>query len=188
MRTLASAPLLPRHPMWGGFRICPFWDPVLLPRATSERSNGACGMCPFPIAPKGPLCQIMWTFPRPILDRSVCQQVTSLRVPLWAEWDTLASLLVSTPFTFLETEAKQGRVGSEALDGRGGVNCQRKGSVLQTWLEKKKKKLHWLSPRPAAETKASAQQQVINSPESTPSHLKTGRFFPVLEEQGFKLC
>lgn len=36
------------------FGICPLWDPVFLSRETSGRCNGACGMCPFPIAPNRP--------------------------------------------------------------------------------------------------------------------------------------
>lgn len=92
---------------------------------------------PSPELLKGPLCQVLWTFHRPVLDRSVCQQVTHspcLHLRAQTRW---AFLLLNTPFTFSEAKAKQGRVGSEALDERGGVNRQRKGSVWQTWLEKK---------------------------------------------------
>ena len=129
-------------------------------------------MCPFPKALKGPLCQVPWTFHRPVLGKSICQWVTILAFISELRYFGLSAFKCTPCFLGNWSWEREARLGAPRADGVGGLPKET-GLFCRPGL---RRKLCWLSPRPSCKN-ALARQQIINSPECPPSRLKTRIFF-----------
>lgn len=129
-------------------------------------------MCPFPKALKGPLCQVPWTFHRPVLGKSICQWVTILAFISELRYFGLSAFKCTPCFLGNWSWEREAGLGGPRADWVGGLPKET-GLFCRPGL---RRKLCWLSPRPSCKN-ALARQQIINSPECPPSRLKTRIFF-----------
>lgn len=156
------------------FEICPRWDPVFLSGVTSGRTKQSLWHVPLPHSSERLFVPSSWTFHRPVLDKSICQRVTILAFISELRYFGLSAFKCT--LCFFGSWKQIRKTGLGALGQMGwlkGWATEEKGLFCRPGL---RRKLCWLSPRPSCRN-ALARQQIINSPECTPSPLKTRIFF-----------